>query len=73
MTLPWWATAVLTLIAKIFNQWLANKRAEVAMRDLGAATARVDGLRKAERQEQKARAAGAAAAEAQDDPRDLRD
>lgn len=73
VTLPWWATALLTFVAKGFNQWLANKRSEQAMRDLGAATARAEDHAKAERQEQQARAGGAAAADAPDNPEDLRD
>jgi hypothetical protein len=73
IALPWWASLLITGLTRFLNQWLANKRAEGALRDLGAATQRADSLREAERQEQAARQTGAAAADAADDPHDLRD
>ena len=72
LALPWWATALLTFVARAFNQWLASRRAEQALRDLGAATARNADRAEAERQERVARDAGDAAADGPDDPRDLR-
>lgn len=69
----WWVGQALAFLARFLNDLAERKRAEAALRDLGAATQRADSLREAERQEQQARTAGAAAAEAQDDPRDLRD
>lgn len=72
LALPWWATAGLTLLAKVVNQYLANRRAEAALRDLGAATQRSDSLAEAERQEAAARKAGDWSENAADDPDDLR-
>lgn len=71
-TLPVWASVLLDLVAKTFNQWLANIRAEQALRDLGAATQSLESIRVAESQEASAVAAGEAAQDAVDDPRDLR-
>lgn len=71
--LPWWASGLVAFVVRLINEWAARKRAEAALRELGAATQRADSLREAERQEQQARRAGAAAADAPDDPRDLRD
>lgn len=73
LTLPVWATVLLDLVAKTVNQWLANRRAEQALRDLGAATQVAESVKIAESQEASARAAGEAARGAEDDPRDLRD
>lgn len=70
--LPWWASGLVTFVVRLINEWAARKRAEAALRELGAATQRAESLREAERQEQQARRAGAASAEAPDDPRDLR-
>jgi hypothetical protein len=70
---PVWLTLVLDLVAKVVNQWLANLRAEQALKDLGAKTQAIDSVRQAEVQEAAARTAGEAARDAEDDPRDLRD
>jgi len=72
-TLPVWATVLLDLVAKTVNQWLANRRAEQSLRDLSAATQAAESTKLAESQEASARAAGEAALDAEDDPRDLRD
>jgi hypothetical protein len=72
-TLPVWATVILDLVAKTVNQLLANLRAEQALKDLGAKTQAADSVRQAEAQETRARAAGEAAQDAEDDPRDLRE
>ena len=55
------------------TQWLANQRAEQALRDLGAATQASASTTAAEKQEATARVAGDAAADGPDDPRDFRD
>ncbi|MFE1598170.1 peptidoglycan-binding protein [Methylobacterium sp. ID0610] len=68
--LPWWATALLTLVAKGINQWLANRRAEQALRDLGAATQANAARAEAERQEAAAKAAAERAAVEAEDPAD---
>ncbi|GJD59294.1 peptidoglycan-binding protein [Methylobacterium dankookense] len=69
--MPW--NLIISFVVGFLNRWLATKRAEQALRDLGASTQRADSLREADRQEHAARQAGAAAADAADDPRDLRD
>ncbi|MEE7478401.1 peptidoglycan-binding protein [Methylobacterium hispanicum] len=69
----WWVGQALAFLARFLNDLTQRRRAEAALRDLGAATQRADSLREAERQEQQARTAGAATADAPDDPRDLRD
>jgi len=46
------------LIANIFLGWLKDRRAEEALKDLGANQARNDGVKEAEREEQIARDAG---------------
>jgi cysteine synthase len=73
ISLPLWATALIDLTVKVVTQWLANLRAEQALRDLGAKTQAVDSVRQAEVQESAARAAGEAAQDAEDDSQDLRD
>ena len=69
-----WLSWLTSLLASAFNQWLANRRAEEAMRELGAATAREASIREAERQEQIAEQARRVARDAiEPDPRDYRD
>ena len=70
ISLPLWASALITLVVKGVPQWLANLRAEQALRDLGAATQATASRAEAERQETAARAAGEAAAAAPEDPAD---
>jgi hypothetical protein len=70
--LPWWASALITFLARAVNDWFGRLRAEQALRDLGAATQANDARREAERQEAAAQRAGAAAEDGPDDPRDLR-
>ena len=72
ISLPLWASALISFGVKLVTQWLANQRAEQALRDLGAASQASASTAAAEEQEAKARAAGDAAADAPDDPRDLR-
>ncbi len=70
--MPFWASAGISFLVKLINEYLANRRAEEALRDLGAAT-QVNASRiEAERQEAIAQRAGEAAADELDDPRDLR-
>lgn len=68
--MPSWLSLALGLVAKVVTQWLANLRAEQALRDLGAATQAAASRAAAERQEAKAQAAADAAAVAPDDPND---
>lgn len=68
ISLPLWASALITLVVKGATQWLANLRAEQALRDLGAATQAASSRAEAERQEAIAKAAGDAAAP--EDPTD---
>ncbi len=70
--LPWWASALITFLVRAANDWAARRRAEQALRDLGAATQANTSRAEAERQEAVAERAGAAAADGEDDPRDLR-
>ncbi|ACB82351.1 Peptidoglycan-binding domain 1 protein [Methylorubrum populi BJ001] len=72
IALPWWASAAITFLARALNDWLGRKRAEQALRDLGAATQANAARAEAERQEAAAHRAGAAAEDGPDDPRDLR-
>lgn len=72
-TMPVWASVLLDLVVKVVTQWLANIRAEQALRDLGAKTQAADSVLEAETQEAAARAAAEAAQDAEDDPQDLRD
>ncbi len=72
LTLPWWASALISFLVRAVNDWAARTRAEQAIRDLGAATQANAARDKAEREEAVAERAGAAAADEADDPRDLR-
>jgi hypothetical protein len=72
ITLPFWATALISFGVKLVTQWLANLRAEQALQDLGAATqANATTAAAAEAAETKARAAGDAAEDGPDDERDI--
>lgn len=71
ISLPLWATALISFVVKLVTQWLANLRAEQALRDLGATTQAAASTAAAEAQEAKARAAAKAAAEGPDNPGDL--
>ncbi len=68
--LPLWASALITLVVKGVTQWLANLRAEQALRDLGAATQATASRAEAERQEARAQTAADAATIAPEDPTD---
>lgn len=70
--MPFWATGLISFLVKLITQYFANRRAEDALRDLGAATQANTARIEAERQEAVAKAAGEAAADDLDDPRDLR-
>lgn len=72
LTLPFWADALIGFAAKLVARWLADRRAEQALRDLGARTEALAATARAEAEEARARAAGDAAAAGPDDPRDLR-
>ena len=72
ISLPLWASTLTSFGVKLVTRWLANQRAEQALRDLGAASQASASTAVAEAQEVKARAAGDAAADGLDDPRDLR-
>ncbi len=72
ITLPWWASALITFLVRAVNDWAACRRAEQALRDLGAATQANTARAEAERQEAVAERAAAAAEDSPDDPRDLR-
>lgn len=72
LILPWWASWLINLIVRGVTRWAADKRAEQALRDLGAATQASAARAEAERQEAAAERAGAKAADDLDDPRDLR-
>lgn len=54
------------------NDWAARRRAEQALRDLGATTQANEARAEAERQEAAAVRAANAAEDGPDDPRDLR-
>lgn len=71
ISLPIWATAIISFLVKLVTQWIANRNAEQALRDLGAATQANASVATAEEQEAKARAAGDAAADDPDDERDI--
>lgn len=71
ITLPFWATALISFGVKLVTQWLANLRAEAALRDLGAATQANASTAAAGTAEARARAAGDAAADGSDDERDI--
>lgn len=71
-TLPWWASALITFLVRAANDWVARRRAEQALRDLGAATQANEARAEAERQEAVAERAASAAEDGPDDPRDLR-
>lgn len=71
-TLPWWVSALITFLVRAVNDWGARKRAEQALRDLGAATQANTARAEAERQEAAAQSVGAAAEDGPDDHRDLR-
>ncbi|KQP62791.1 hypothetical protein [Methylobacterium sp. Leaf112] len=66
------ASLIIGFVTSLLNKWLETKRAEQALRDLGAATQANASRVEAERQEAIARRAGEAAAAEPDDPRDLR-
>lgn len=68
--MPW--SWVISFLVEMANTWLSKRRAEQALRDLGAATQAASSRIEAERQEATAKAAGEAALDAPDDPRDLR-
>lgn len=70
--LPWWASALIAFLVRAANDWAARRRAEQALRELGAATQANEARAEAERQEAAAHRAGAAAEDGPDDPRDLR-
>ena len=72
IALPWWVSALITFLVRAVNDWAARRRAEQALRDLGAATQANTARAEAERQEAAADRAGAAAEDSPDDPRDLR-
>ncbi|AWI89195.1 peptidoglycan-binding protein [Methylobacterium sp. DM1] len=69
---PWWVSALITFLVRAVNDWAARRRAEQALRDLGAAKQANTARAEAERQEAAAHRAGAAAEDDADDPRDLR-
>lgn len=71
ITLPLWATALISFVVKLISQWQANVAANQALRDLGATSQANASTASAEKQESKARAAGAAAEDEPDDPRDI--
>lgn len=71
ITLPFWATALISFGVKLVTQWLANLRTEQALRELGAATQANASTTAAEAAEAKARAAADAAADGPDDDRDI--
>jgi len=70
--MSFWVSTGLSFIVKLITEYLANRCAEDALRDLGAATQANASRLEAERQEAIARRAGEAAADDPDDPRDLR-
>ncbi len=70
--MPFWASAGISFLVRLITEYLANRRAEDALRDLGAATQANASRIEAERQEAIARRAGEDAADEPDDPRDLR-
>lgn len=60
--LPWWLSSVLALVSWVLGMLSARGAAE-----------RAAGVAAAERQERAAKVAGDAAADGEDDPRDLRE
>jgi len=70
--MSFWVSTGLSFLVKLITEYLANRRAEDALRDLGAATQANASRVEAERQEAIARRAGEAVADELDDPRDLR-
>ncbi|MBX9933247.1 MAG: peptidoglycan-binding protein [Methylobacterium sp.] len=68
----WWVGQALAFLARFLNDLAERKRAETALRNLGAASQAASARQEAERQEAKARAAGDAVADEPDDLRDLR-
>lgn len=70
--MPFCASAGISFRVRLITEYLANRRAEDALRDLGTATQANTSRVEAERQEAAARRAGEAAADETDDPRDLR-
>jgi hypothetical protein len=73
LTLPWWASWLVSLVARLVGDWAQRAKANAALKDMGAAVQRADSLAEAQRQEEVARRAADAAKDGQDDPRDLRD
>lgn len=71
ISLPFWASALISFVVKLMTQWQANLRAEQALRELGAATQANASVAAAEKQEAAARAGGDAAADGPDDERDI--
>lgn len=70
--MSFWFSAGISFLVRLIAEYLANRRAEDALRDLGAATQANASRLEAERQEAIARRAGEAAVDEPDDPRDLR-
>ncbi len=70
ISLPWWLSAILAFLSRAVNDYAARRRAEEALRDLGAKTQAEDSRREAERQETVAQAAGDTAAATPEDPAD---
>jgi hypothetical protein len=68
--LPWWLSAIITFLSRAVNDYAARRRAEDALRDLGAKTQAEASRREAERQEAVAKAAGERAAAEPEDPAD---
>nr|USU31139.1 peptidoglycan-binding protein [Methylobacterium sp. OTU13CASTA1] len=70
--MSFWVSTGISFLVRLITEYLANRRAEDALRDLGAATQANASRIEAERQEAVARRAGETAADDPDDPRDLR-
>jgi hypothetical protein len=68
--LPWWLSAIVSFLSRAANDYAARKRAEAALRELGAATQAAASRAEAERQEAVAKAAGERAAAEPEDPED---
>jgi hypothetical protein len=68
--LPWWLSAIITFLSRAVNDYAARRRAEEALRDLGAKTQAETSRREAERQEATAKAAGERADAEPEDPND---
>ena len=71
LTLSSLAGYVVSFLVKLALGYLQDRRAEQAQRDLGAARQAQQSTLVAEAQEARARAAGAAAEDGPDDPRDI--